>query len=236
MPELRTELEGRREEFEAHFALTAALENRMMLDASLGDVNLSVRHINTLKSGLIIHLYNIEEALMTEVLQFLGREIGNSDPKRWSEYSLKEWLRESIVRRMSDANEEGRLVAAYNASSMLLSAPSMGPINLKKPSGTWDDKVIATFSRRMNVVFNMPPEMWARIAAQTEYGEKTPLQFLAKRRNDIAHGRRSFEEGASDLGLNQIRKLADVTLDYLGHVADAFQGHIDNDRHLVAVA
>jgi hypothetical protein len=233
MTTLQTELADRREEFDAHFALAAALEDRMMLDASLGNVNLSARHINTLKSGLIVHLYNIEEAIMSQAMHFLGVALGAADPRRWTEYSMREWLRQTIVSRTSEGSEDGRLTTVYEASNVLLTQEILGPQQLKKPTGTWDDKLIATFAGRMNVTFNMPPEMWTRIAATPTYGDKTPLQFLADRRNAIAHGRRSFEDGAGDLGLADIRKLADITLDYMGYAADAFQAHIENDAYLV---
>lgn len=236
MTTLATDLATRREEFDAHFALARALEDRMMLDASLGSISLSVRHINTIKSGLIVHLYNIEEAMMSQALQYLGAALGAVDPRKWTEHSLREWLRESIVSRTTEGNEDGRLVTVYETSSLLLTQSILGPQKLKKPSGTWDDKLIAKFVGRMNVVFNLPAEMWTRIAASPEYGDKTPLQFLANRRNAIAHGRRSFEDGASDLGLTEIRKLADVTLDYMSHAAGAFQAHIDNSAHLVPAA
>lgn len=235
MTTLRTALETRREEFDAHFGLAQALEERMLLevDASLGTVNLSARHINTVKSGLIVHLYNIEEAMMSQVLQHLGNALGSVDPRRWTEYSLREWLRETIVSRIAEGSEDGRLTTVYETSTLLLTRPALGPQKLKKPSGSWDDKGIAKFAKRMNVIFNMPPDMWQRIAATPEYGDKTPLQFLARRRNAIAHGRRSFEDGASDLRLSDIRKLADVTLDYMGYAADAFHAHIENDAHLI---
>jgi hypothetical protein len=236
MTTLRIDLETRREEFDAHFALAEALEDRMMLDSLLGAVNLSARHINTIKSGLIVHLYNIEEAIMSQALLFLGDALGAVDPRRWTEHSLREWLRETVVSRTAEGNEDGRLTTVYQTSSLLLTQSILGPQKLKKPSGTWDDKVIATFIERMNVAFSMPPDMWRRIAATPEYGDKTPLQFLADRRNAIAHGRRSFEDGASDLGLADIRKLADVTLDYISYTADAFQAHIENDAYLVPAA
>lgn len=237
MTALRSALDARREEFDAHFALAKALEDRMILEdeLSLGAVNLSSRHINTLKSGLIVHLYNIEEAIMSQALHFVGAALGSTEPRRWSEYSLREWLRESIVSRISESNESSRLDTVFEGSTQLLTAALLGPQKLKKPSGTWDDKAIATFIRRMNVAFTMPPEMWQRIAPLPLYGEDTPLQFLAKRRNAIAHGRRSFEEGASDLRLADIRNLADVTLDYMAYVTEAFQGHVDNNAHLSPV-
>ena len=238
MTALRASLDSRREEFDAHFSLAQALEDRMVLelDAPIGTVNLSARHINTLKSGLIVHLYNIEEAIMSQALQHLGGALGSSDPRQWTEFSLREWLRESAVSRIAEGNEDGRLDTVYRASALLLKAPVLGPQKLKKPSGTWDDKGIALFARRMNVVFNMPPAMWQRISASPAYGDKTPMQFLSDRRNAIAHGRRSFEDGAGDLRLADIRALADIVLDYMGYAADAFQTHVDTDAYLVPAA
>jgi hypothetical protein len=166
----------------------------------------------------------------------LGSALGSADPRKWTEHSLREWLRESIVSRTSEGNEEGRLATVYRTSNLLLTQTTLGPQKLKKPSGTWDDKAIATFIGRMNVAFSMPADMWTRIASSPEYGDKTPLQFLAERRNAIAHGRRSFEDGAGDMDLGKIRKLADVTLDYMGYATDAFQAHIENGAHLAPAA
>lgn len=228
-------LATRREEFDSHYALARALEDRMMLETqSLGTLSLTARHINTIKSGLIIHVYNIEEALMTEALQLLGDALGAAEPRQWTEYSLREWLRESVVSRISESSEDGRLSTILASSNQLLTIPLLGPQKLKKPSGTWDDKAIATFMRRVSMHFEMPAEMWQQIAARSQYGDATPLQFLAGRRNAIAHGRRSFEEGANDLQLGDIRTLAEIVLGYLEYVARAFHTHIDTKAHLIA--
>jgi MAE_28990/MAE_18760-like HEPN len=236
MTSLSDELADRREEFEAHFGLAEALQDRMMLDSVLGSISLSVRHLNTIKSGLIVHIYNIVEALMTRSLSHLGSALGSTDPRQWTENTFREWLRENIVNRTSEGNEEARLNVAFERSNSLLGQGALGPQSLKKPSGTWNDKLIALFMRRMSIRCDMPPEMWSRIAASTRYGEKTPLEFLADRRNAIAHGRRSFENGASDLDLQDIRKLADITLDYMGHTMTAVQRHVETGSYLVVAA
>lgn len=237
MTDLDDTLQTRREEFDEHFALAKALEDRVMLgaEATLGSIRLAARHINVAKSALIIHLYNIEEALMTEIMDLLGGELGAVEPKRWSEHSLREWLRECVVSRINEGDEDGKLDTIFNTSLKLRMELAPGPQKLKKPSGTWDDKLVATFARRMNVNFRMPPEMWQRIAASPRYGDSTPLQFLAQRRNAIAHGKRSFEEGASDLRLEDIRELAGITLDYLECAARAFKEHVQNAAHLSPV-
>ena len=210
----------------------------MMLeaDSSLGAVSLSSRHINTIKSGLVIHLYNIEEAIMTQAMNFVGEAIGAAEPRRWTSHSLREWLRESIVSRIAEGNEDGRLETIFQSSSQLMAVEAPGPQKLKKPSGTWDDKAIALFMRRLSMNFHMPSDMWLKIESDPKYGDKTPLQFLALRRNAIAHGRRTFEDGTNDLQLSDIRYLADIVLDYMGHVAEAFQGHVETSSHLVPAA
>lgn len=234
MTTLAQALASRREEFEAHLALAGALEDRLILetDNTIGSISLSARHINTIKSGLLIHLYNIEEAIMTQALRYIGDALGAVEPRRWTEPTLREWLRGSVVSRIGEGGEDGRLETIFTSSSLLLGTAAPGPQPLKKPTGTWDDKAIALFLQRMGINCTMPPSMWIRIKAAPIYGDRTPLQFLADRRNAIAHGRRSFEEGASDLQLTDVQMLADIVLDYLGFVVKAFYDHVEADAHV----
>ena len=236
MTALRTSLSERREEFDTHYALAVALQDRMFAgEVSIGETELSARHVLTLKSGLIVHLYNIVEATMTRVSDMMGEAVGSTPPSRWSDKALREWLREHAVSR-AEGSEDNRLDTVYGASRLLLGDGPMGPQKLKKPSGSWSDKLIVRFAQRLGVDFQLTEEMWRRIAPRAEFRDESPLEFLAERRNAIAHGRRSFEDGASDLTLEAIRELADVTLDYLNFVVDAFQSHVDGDRHLAVAS
>lgn len=236
MTSLRRMLVDRREEYDTHFALAAALQDRIFGDdeVSLGEIKLSARHLMTMQSGLVVHLYNIVEATMTRTTEMVGAALGATAPRTWSKSTLKEWLREYAVLRV-EGDEAARLEKVHDASLLLLAETPPGPQALRKPSGTWTDKLIATFARRLGVPFVPPDDMWRRNAPQRRYGDETPLSFLANRRNAIAHGRRSFENGCNDLSLQEIRDLADVTLDYLEFVADAFQSYVDRQLYLEAV-
>lgn len=232
---MKTLLTARREEFDTHFALARALQDRVFGDdASLGEIMLSARHLMTMQSGLIVHLYNIVESTMTRATEMVGNAVGASAPRTWSENALREWLRVYAVR--VDGGEDNRLVTVHTASLKLLAESPLGPQKIGKPSGTWNDKLIATFAKRLGVPFEMPLEMWKRIEEQPKYGDKTPLGFLADRRNAIAHGRRSFEDGCNDLTLQEIRELADTTLDYLERAADAFHDYVDQRLYLAVQA
>ncbi len=232
---LLNSLSERREEFDSHYSLALALQDRLLAgDVSIGETELSTRHLLTLKSGLLVHIYNIVEATMTSITNLVGDAIGSVSPRNCAENSLKEWLRESVVNR-SDNGEDNRLITIHAATQQLLKNIPLGSQKFKKPSGTWSDKLIHTFAERLGVDFKLPEEMWRRISPRTEFRDESPLQFLAERRNAIAHGRRTFEEGANDLTIEAIREIADVTLDYLELAISAFQNHIANNKHLVAV-
>ena len=215
MTELRISLEERRGEFDTHYALALALEDRIIAGevVSIGETELSARHLLTMKSGLIVHLYNIVEATMTRVIESVGSAVGAVPPSTWSENALREWLREHAVARV-DGSEDKRLRTVHLVSLRLLAEMPLGPQQLKKPSGTWTDRLIRDFADRLGAEFNLPEEMWRRIAPKPEFRDHSPMKFLADRRNAIAHGRRSFEDGANDMTLGGIREIADVTLDY----------------------
>jgi hypothetical protein len=236
MSALQTSLGERRGEFDTHYALAHALEARIVAGevVSIGETQLSARHLLTMKSGLVVHLYNIVESTMSQAIDMVGTAVGGIPPRRWTENALREWLREHAVARM-EGSEDARLTSIHGTSLRLLAETPLGPQKLKKPSGTWSDKQIALFAQRMGIQLTLTEEMWRKIAPRPQFNDLTPLGFLADRRNAIAHGRRSFEDGAKDLTLSTVRELADVTLDYLQATSTAFQAYVDQNRFMVAV-
>ncbi|MCA2405773.1 hypothetical protein HFN55_01545 [Rhizobium leguminosarum] len=237
MTDLQITLSERRVEFDGHLAFASALDRRLIEgDAiSIGEMALTARHLLTIKSGLIVHLYNIVEATMTKVIDEIGKEVLAIPPSQWSLVTLKEWLRHYASIGV-DGNEDTRLEVVHGAALKLLARQPIDSLRFKKPSGTWSDKVILEFSRRFGVNFPLNPQIAPRIQPSPKYRDMTPLEFLADRRNAIAHGRRTFENGASDLTLPDIIELAAVTLDYLVLAVGAFENYITDKRFKTADA
>jgi hypothetical protein len=235
MTVLLSALSERKDEFAHHLSLAKAIESRIIDgdSVSIGETMLTVRHALTIKSGLIIHLYNVVEALMSKAMEEVGVAVKTARPATWSIETLKEWLRFNAQIGL-DGNEESRLAVVHNAALRLLQIEPLGDLSFKKPTGTWSDKLIYKFSQRLNMRFVVPPEVARRIQKSAKYGDKTPLEFLADRRNAIAHGRRSFEDGAVDLSLNDIEELADVTMEYMGSAIASFQKFVEERRYLAA--
>ena len=234
MTTLLSTLSDRKNEFYGHLALAQAMDQRLFEGdpMQIGDITLSVRHLMTIKSGLIVHLYNIVEAVMTCTIEEVGAAVRLIPPAEWSNDTLKEWLRFNASTGI-DGNEESRLNIVHKAALKLLAKETIEDLKFKKPSGTWSDKVIYTFSKRLNVQFRLTGDIARNIKPNARYGDKSPLEFLANRRNAIAHGRRSFENGATDLTLKDIQDIAEVTIKYMELAVIAFQSFL-NDRKFIA--
>lgn len=228
MSVLETMLRDRREEFDAHHALAVSLEDQIFRgeDLSIGSTRLSARHLMTMKSGLIVHLYNVVEAVMTRATKIVGNAFGTVPPKTWSAAARKEWLREHGVARI-EGDADTRLRSFQTFSAKLLAEEPLGPQAIRKPPGSWTDKSIGTFCHRLGVGVQIEPDLHRKMAKKDDLGEKTPMAFLADRRNDVSHGHRTFEDGANDLTLGRIREIADTTFEYMELVAIAFQEYVD---------
>lgn len=235
MTTLLMTLEERKDEFDFHLSLAKALDLRLFEGdpVSIGEVALNVRHLRTIKSGLIVHLYNVVEAVMTRTLEEVGGAVMNVSPGKWSNNTLKEWLRFNASFGL-DGNEETRLDVVHNAALKLLQKEPIKVLKFKKPSGSWSDKLILQFSNRLGVTFKLTGDIAVKIKVSAKYGDMTPLEFLAERRNAIAHGRRTFEDGADDMSLQDIQELSSITLSYMEMAIKAFQAFVDDKRYMAA--
>lgn len=236
MSMLLTMLHERVEEFDTHYALAVSLEDKIFGgdDISIGSTRLSVRHLLTMKSGLIVHLYNILESVMSQATKMVGSAFGTVPPRTWSENARREWLREHGVARV-EGGADARLKQIELFSINLLADGPLGPQMIRKPPGSWTDKSIGLFAQRLGVQLQLEPELYRKLAKKDYLGEKGPLAFLADRRNDLAHGQRTFEDGGKDLTLAQIREIADVVLEFMELVATSFQNYVD-EKHFVTAA
>jgi hypothetical protein len=235
MTALLTMLRERAEEFDTHHALAVSLEDKIFggEDVSIGSTRLSVRHLLTMKSGLLVHLYNVLESVMSQTTKVVGSAFGTVPPKTWSYAARREWLREHGVARV-EGGADTRLRQIESCSIDLLADAPLGPQVIRKPAGSWTDKSIGLFAERLGVRLQIEPDLYRKLAQKDYLGEKGPLVFLADRRNDLAHGHRTFEDGGRDLTLAQIREIADVALEFMELVVTSFQTYVDQKQFVAA--
>ena len=224
-------MDEREEEFGRHLAIARMLEARVDELADEGDIHVEVRHINTLKSGLLIHLYNIVEAITTRTLATVGQTVVADVPRKWTQSVLKEWVRAEVwggEERIGD----GALKRLAQVSETLASGNSPASFMVKGEPGSWDDKAIKKVAERLGCEIVLSRRIKRAAYEKTFRDDTTALQFLAKRRNAIAHGSSTFEEGANELTLDDLEGLANRILPYLRAVSESYRVFLDSKKYL----
>lgn len=226
MNEVLDYLEERRVEFQRHLFVARLLEARVD-EAVEGEVaRVEVRHVNTLKSGLLIHLYNIVEAATVRTLEVVGRTIITEKPKRWKQIVMKEWIR-SAVWDGTERLGEGVVTRLVGISEALASGEAPPTFNIKGEPGSWSDKAIKAVAERLGCQLVLSDDI-ARAAYERVYrDEMTAMGYLASRRNAIAHGEATFEEGAGEHTLDEIEKLAERIVPYLKAVTESYEAYLN---------
>lgn len=231
MRDILAYLEEREAEFARHMKVARILEARVSDGETEENQRIEIRHINTVKSGLVIHLYNIVEAVTTRTLREIGLTIIADQPKRWTAQILKEWVRGEIWSG-EERIGEGALTRLTNVSHALVSGRSPPAFLIKGEPGSWDDTAIKKVADRLGCSLSLSPDI-RRAAYERSYrNDTTAMGYLAQRRNDIAHGSTTFEEGVHDLTLNELSNLSEKVISYLRAVTESYQTFLDSKAYL----
>ena len=231
MREVFSYLKEREQEFQRHFTVARILEARVDETLVDGDIHIEVRHINTVKSSLLVHLYNIVEAVTTRTLEHVGQVVATERPGLWTKDVLTEWVRGEFWNTEERLGDRA-LCRLVGLSSRLVSGENAEVFHVKGEPGSWDDKAIKRVARRLGCKLVLSGEI-RRAAYEKAYrNETTALEHLASRRNHLAHGDSTFEDGASDLSLNDVEALANRVFPYLKAVTDSYKMFLSNKDFL----
>lgn len=233
MREVLAYLEERKSEFSRHLSVAQLLEGRVDETMNGDNIRVEVRHVNTLKSGLLIHLYNIVEAVTTRTLSVVGTTVVSEQPKRWTESVRKEWVRAAIWGG-EERIGEGALSRLMRVSGALVSGELPDAFVVKGEPGSWNEKAIKKVAERLGCPLVLSDEIKRGAYERVYRNDTTALTYLARKRNDIAHGETTFEEGAHDLTLDELSKLANRVLPFLQAVTESYESFLSNKSYLVA--
>jgi hypothetical protein len=229
--EVVTYIDEREAEFRRHLSVARLLEARIDDVVDNDDVQVEVRHVNTLKSGLLIHLYNIVEAATTRTLEVVGQTVVTEQPKLWTEAMLKEWVRAAIwdgEERLGDS----AVTRLARIGGVLASGKSPEAFVVKGEPGSWDDAAIIKIAKRLGCSLSLSRAIKKAVFEKVYLNETTAMKYLASRRNVIAHGVTTFEEGAREHTLEDIAQLAVRILPFLRAVAESYATFLHTKAYL----
>lgn len=187
--------------------------------------------INILKSGLLVHLYNVIEAVMTKILEEVEIEARAHTPVNWRDGLIREWARGrvNLTREMTVQQAENRVETLVREA---ISRDNLGTIRIKRKPGNWSDVEIAQVAEKLECALNVPAQVYDRACISVFENDLSPMKYLRHKRNFLAHGNDSFVEAARHLSVERLSELFEATADYMGHVSTAFSEYLDNASFL----
>ena len=222
---------GRAGETKSHLSLIeeltdAAIERQGV--ANLGWVE--IEHVEVLKSGFLVHLYNVVEAVMGKILDEVAADVTKYPPAKWSSSVRTEWIRAraGVERGLESGQRLSRTVEIVDET---IKGVVTGGFRVAY-NGNWSDSEIAKVSDRLGCSLQTTPDVHRRACRVRFQDDFAPMKYVRHKRNLLAHGNQTFREGARELSPQDLRKLRETVVEYMESVALSFSSYLDGKSFL----
>lgn len=233
MSEVKLYLAERKGELQVHLDLLDLLDKRSK-DPTNSDENfkVDVRQILIMKSSILVHLYNIVEATFTRTLTELQDSVGAHHPKVYIDGIFELWIAGN-VQINNEFNIKNVRDNVRDVGKALIGDIDYPTLKIKKTDGNWDEKRIQRLSDKLGVELIFQDEFKQRLRSHY-FNDLTRLQYIRQRRNDLAHGLITFEEGADGKTLSELVDLSDIAIGFMEIVVDAYDNYMIDEKFVKA--
>lgn len=231
MDDVKKYLDERKQEVSMHLKLLASLEKRSVEVQNLeDDLNIDVRQVLILKASILVHLYNVIEATMAKSLEVIETAVHRHHPKNYSDVLFDKWV-DTNVRVSNEVNVSKLNNRAQIMGRELLGGSGWSKLSIQKTDGNWDDKRIVDFTTKLGIEIIYPSGFKAKLRRHY-FNDMSKMQYIRQRRNDLAHGFITFEDGADNKTYEDLDSLADLSIQFMELVVDACHKFISNNGFL----
>ena len=182
--------------------------------------------INILKSGFLVHLYNVVEAVMEKVLEEVAVAAKVHTPREWCDGLIQEWAlgRVNLSRDLSVKDAETRFVGLVQEA---IDRTAMTKLNIRRQSGNWSHVEMIKLANSLSCPLAVADPV--RVAACEIVFEDgmAPMKYLRHKRNRLAHGNESFLSGAQHLPAARLAALRDPVVAYMLEIVASFDQYIE---------
>jgi MAE_28990/MAE_18760-like HEPN len=177
------------------------------------DSNLS----KTLKANGFLLLYNLVESSMRNAIEAIFDELQSQripfdavrvEIKKVVLQNFKNRSPDDIYTRITDISID-IIVAGFKSSELF--------------SGNIDRREIVKTARKYGFSFDTD-------YSKTKHGDN--LSIVMKNRNDLAHGNKSFSEVGKDISIEDIRKVKEEVIAYIGQILNNIETYLDAREYL----
>jgi len=231
MNEVKIYLSDRESELKIHLALLDILTERSKeapTDKQTKRVNTS--QLAILKSTILVHLYNIVEAVFARLLKSTASKAYQHHPKDYSEGLFNEWIAWN-VKVTPEINIDRLRKTVAEVGEALRSEDDWLEFEIQKSGGNWSEINIIELSTKLGVTIDLEPSFKENLF-KAYYNGLTQMGYIKLRRNDLAHGNMTFEEGAEGKTIQDLVELRDTVIEFMHIVVDAYTDFITNGEYL----
>ncbi|MCY4373705.1 MAG: MAE_28990/MAE_18760 family HEPN-like nuclease [Spirochaetaceae bacterium] len=224
-------LSSRAEEIESHLSLIRELTAAAIARQGIANLQrVEMEHVDVLKSGFLVHLYNVVEAVMTKILEEVAADVIRYPPAKWSSSVRTEWVRTraGVERGIESHQRLSRTVEIVDEAIA-------GAVNVAfrvRYERNWSDSEITTVSERLGCSLQVTPDVVRRACDERFQDDLAPMKYIRHKRNSLAHGNETFREGARQLGSRDLQRLRRAVVEYMESVSASFTGYLEGKSFL----
>lgn len=227
-------LSERADEVQTHLSFIRALEAAATgRSDGAGALKVDAEPINILKSGFLVHLYNVVEAVMSKIMEEIAVSAKVHPPRMWCDGLLKEWARGRInlERELTVFQAEERM---FDLLQETAERRPVERVRIRRRGGNWSHVEIESLAASVACQLDVSPEVRRAACEEVFENDLPPLKYIRDKRNRLAHGVDSFVDGAKHIPADRLDKLRRPVIDYMNEIAAAFTTYLDNESFLAA--
>ena len=224
-------LKARAREIKSHLALITELNGAAIARHGLGKIRrVEAEHVEILKSGFLVHLYNVVEAVMDQISVEVASSTKRYPPASWSDAVRTEWIRARAgIER--DLQSDKRL----SRTKMILDETIQGAVGVTFRiafGGNWSNDEIEKLSERLGCQLNIDEKVLNRACAVPFQDQFAPMKYVRHKRNLLSHGVDTFSSGAIQLSPDDLERLRVPVIDYMTAVAASYNAFLESELFL----
>ena len=219
-------LSGRAGEIESHLSLIEELTTAAIARQGIANLQrVEMEHVDVLKSGFLVHLYNVVEAVMAKILEEVAADVIRYPPARWSSSVRTEWVRTRAgVERGIESHQR------LSRTVKIVDEAIEGAVHVEfrvRYEGNWSDREITTVSERLGCSLQVTPDVVRRACHERIQNDLAPMKYILHKRNSLAHGNETFREGARQLSSQDLQRLRRTVVEYMKSVSSSFTSYLE---------
>ncbi|CCI13497.1 conserved hypothetical protein [Microcystis aeruginosa PCC 9806] len=186
-------------------------------DGQRENIPLDSQLIKTLKANSFLLLYNLVESSMRNAVTAIFDELKN---QRVSYNSVRIEIKKIVIQNFKKRSPENLHFKIKDISTDIIAA---GFQSQELFSGNIDQREISKAARNFGFSFNTEYN-------KTKHGES--LDMIMNKRNDLAHGNKSFAEIGKDITVEELLKIKEEVIAYLEQILNNINQYITGQDYL----